>query len=330
MNKVKCLHRLVQISFLLLISAILILPNSANAQNAFERALRLKLDSLVAEKGVGGYGNQTLLPNNSVQSIMTPTGWGGGNSTYAFVVVGGVFPAMYTNPNTPDLVSAVGISGGNSKKFINASVSFNITRVSELRDYSVNIILSRQLFKGSSIAVGGLQMFADPKVSDAPDASYYVAFSRSAQGVKSRTEGYSGLSYTIGYGVGRFLYKSPLDVANGKGKYGTGFFANVSYEVLRQVNLNAEWSGMNLGFSSGIRPLRGSALTFGFGIYSLTKYSGDRVQFLGSLGLPISLKKIEKPKDRAKRLERERELNKKNDRTPPNFRGGENGLIIRN
>lgn len=330
MSKVNKIIIFTKISFLLALWLVLLFPKISLAQNIFESGLRLKMDSLISEKGATNFEGQILLPNNSVQSIMTPTGWGGGNSTYVFAVIGGVFPAMYVDPKKGDLVAALGISGGNPKKYINASVSVNITRVSELRDLSLNVILSRQLFKGSSISVGGLQLLASPTISDAPDGTYYIAFSHAAQGVRSRTAGYSGLSYTLGYGVGRFLYKSPYDILNGKGKYGTGFFANLSYEVLRQINLNAEWSGMNLGFSSGVRPLKRSALTFGFGVYNLTKYSGDRVQYIGSLGLPIAIGKRINRKDRLLE-ETKRERNKQRDeRTPPNFRGGENGLIIRN
>lgn len=312
--------------FFFLISAFFLFPKAGMAQNAFEIGLRMKMDSLLAEKGLASSERQIILPNNAVQSIMTPSGWGGGNTTYLFGVLGGVFPAMYTDPQKGDLIAAVGISGGNPKKYVNASFSVNITRVSEIRDWSVNLILSRQIFKGSSISVGGLQLLASPSVSDAPDGTYYIAYSHAAQTVRSRTPGYSGLSYTIGYGVGRFLYKSPLDRLNGKGKYGTGFFANLSFEVLRQINLNAEWSGMNLGFSSGVRPLKGSALTFGFGVYNLTKYSGDRVQYIGSLALPISLKRIvDKARDRSNTNKQ-----KNNDQDSRNLRGGENGLIIRN
>ena len=332
MNEVNRTCILIKISFLFAFGVIFVFPQTLQAQNIFETGLRMKMDSLIAEKGPTNIGNLTLLPNNAVQSIMTPSGWGGGNSTYVFGVIGGVFPALYTTPNKGDLIAAIGISGGNPKKYVNASVSVNVTRVSELtklqlRDLSVNIILSRQIFKGSSISVGGLQLFASPSISDAPDGTYYAAFSHAIQGVRSKTPGYSGLGYTIGYGVGRFLYKSPQDTLHGKGKYGTGFFANISYEVLKNVNINAEWSGMNLGFSSGIRPFRGSALTFGFGIYNLTNYAGDRVQYIGSLGLPIALGR------RANRVSNKMNKewnNKKNNNTPQNYRGGENGLILRN
>ncbi|MES2417537.1 MAG: hypothetical protein V4541_05085 [Bacteroidota bacterium] len=291
MNRVNRINNLFKVFLLFTFGMFFFFPDVSFAQNLFESGLRLKMDSLVAEKGTIYLNNQIILPNNSVQSIMTPSGWGGGNSTYIFGVIGGVYPASYTDPKKGDLIAAVGISGGNPAKYINASVSLNITRVTELRDLSANIILSRQIFKGSSISVGGLQLFASPSVSDAPDGTYYIAFSHAVQTVRSKTAGYSGLGYTIGFGTGRFLYKSPMDILTGKGKYGTGFFANISYEIIRQINLNAEWSGMNLGFSSGIRPIKGSALTFGFGVYNLTRYSGDRIQYIGSLGIPVSLAK---------------------------------------
>jgi|GEM_PF-737847 len=314
--------KIVLIKYFLVSGAVFLWCGRAKGQNGFEQALRLKIDSLISERARVSSKSDILLPNNSVQSIMTPTGWGGGNSTYIFGVVGGVYPALYTTPNKADLAAAVGLSTGNSSKIVNLSLSLNITRVSELRDMSANIVLSRQILKGSSVSVGALQLFASPKVSDAPEASYYIAFSHAAQGIRSRTNGYSGLSYTIGYGTGRFLHMSPMDIFKGKGKYGTGFFANVSYEIIRQININAEWSGMNLGFSSGVRPIRGSALTFGFGVFNLTNYSGDRVQYMGSLGIPILLdKKIENRKQRRERQQSEQ--------TPIGFRGGENGLIIR-
>lgn len=291
MNKGNKFNRIIKISLLIAIGVFFIFPRTVSAQNVFESGLRLKMDSLMAEKGEIRLANFIILPNNSVQSIMTPSGWGGGNSTYVFAVLGGVFPALYTDPQKADLIGALGLSFGDPDKYVNVSASVNVTRVSELRDFSMNLILSKQIFRSSSISVGGLQLFASPSVSDAPDATYYIAFSHAVQTVRSKTPGYSGLGYTIGYGNGRFLHKSPLDIESGKGKYGTGFFANVSYEIVRQININAEWSGMNLGFSSGVRPIKNSSLTIGFGIYNLTKYAGDRVQFIGSVGLPISLNK---------------------------------------
>ncbi|RZK59945.1 MAG: hypothetical protein EOO91_03360 [Pedobacter sp.] len=279
-------------TFSIVIMTVLIfilLCKVSKAQDAFEHSLKLKVDSLIAEKAIFSIADVTLLPNNSTHSIMTPTGWVG-NSTYLFALLGGVFPAEYVKTKG-DLIGAFGIAFGNPEKYFSISASVNITRVTELRDFSGNIILSRKIFRASSIAIGGVQLFANPKVSDAPDGTYYVSFSHAVQSVKSVEAGYSGLVYTIGIGNGRFLYKSPWDIARGKGKYGTGVFANVSYEILKNLNINAEWSGLNLGFSTGVQPLKNSPLIIGLGVYNLTKNSGDRVSVIGTLGYPFILSK---------------------------------------
>jgi len=281
-------NRLIKIGFIFALTAILFHPNHALSQNNFEKGLSKKMDSLIAEKG-HVIISQTMLPNNSVSSIMTPSGWGS-YGTYAFGVVGGVYPTAYTNE--PDLISAFGLTFGNPSRWVNVSASVNITRVSELKDLSANLVVSRAIFESSSISVGGLQLFANPDVSDAPEGTYYIAFSHAVQSVESKRPGFAALGYTIGFGTGRFLRKSPFDVAAGKGKYGTGFFGSISYEVFKQVNINAEWTGLNLGFSTGFRPIKNSNLTIGLGVTNLlTNYSGDRVGVIGTLGLPISLDK---------------------------------------
>ena len=281
-------NRLIKIGFIFALTAILFHPNHALSQNNFEKGLSKKMDSLIAEKG-HVIISQTMLPNNSVSSIMTPSGWGS-YGTYVFGVVGGVYPTAYTNK--PDLISAFGLTFGNPSKWVNVSASVNITRVSELKNLSANLVVSRAIFESSSISVGGLQLFANADVSDAPEGTYYIAFSHAVQSVESKRPGFAALGYTIGFGTGRFLRKSPYDVAAGKGKYGTGFFGSISYEVFKQVNINAEWTGLNLGFSTGFRPIKNSNLTIGLGVTNLlTNYSGDRVGVIGTLGLPISLDK---------------------------------------
>ncbi|TCC93881.1 hypothetical protein EZ428_03670 [Pedobacter frigiditerrae] len=271
----------------------ILLPKISKAQDPFENGLKLKVDSMISAKAIFSLADVTLLPNNGTHSIMTPTGWVG-NSTYLFALLGGVFPAEYVKPNKGDLIGSFGIGFGNPSKYFGISASVNITRITELRDFSGNIILSRKLFKASSIAIGGVQLFANQKVSDAPDGTYYISFSHAVQSVKSSEAGYSGLIYTIGIGNGRFLYKSPWDIASGKGKHGTGIFANVSYEVLKNVNVNVEWSGLNLGFSTGFQPVKDSPLIIGLGVYNLTKNSGDRVSMIGTIGCPFSLSKSKK------------------------------------
>lgn len=267
-----------------LVSMVMINPHLGTSQTTFENVLKNKLDSLTSAQGLEMLSGP-ILPNNSIQCIMTPSGWGG-NGSYLFGVIGGVYPALYTQK--ADLITALGFCVGNSAKHVNVSVSVNMTRVRALKDLSLNMGISRRIFRGSSITVGGMQLFANANVSDAPGSTFFVAFSHSVQVLKSKTEGYSPLTYTIGVGNGRFLLKSPYDVKHGKGKYGTGVFGSVSYEILRDININAEWSGLNLGFSAGIRPFH-SPVSVGIGIYNLTKYSGDKPMAIVSMGYPIAL-----------------------------------------
>lgn len=281
------INRLLKIGFVFFLIAATFYPKQALSQNSFEKDLKKKMDSLISEKGLIII-SQTMLPNNSVASIMTPSGWGS-YGTFIFGVLGGIYPAGYTDK--ADLIGSAGITFGNPSKFVNVSASVNVTRVSELKDFSYNLVLSKEIFKSSSISVGALQMFADASISDAPYHTYYVAFSHAVQTVRSKRPGFAALGYTIGFGTGRFLYKSPYDIDRGKGKYGTGIFASVSYEVFKQVNINAEWSGLNLGFSTGFRPIKNSNLTIGLGVYNLTKYTGDKPGFIATLGLPISLER---------------------------------------
>ena len=273
--------------FIFFIAFSLFCPLKSFSQNTFERNLTIKMDSLISERGQIII-SQFLLPNNSVSSIMTPSGYGSYGS-FIFAVIGGIYPAGYTDK--ADLIASVGITAGNPSKAVNVAASVNIARVSELQDYSFNLIVSKEIFKNSSISVGGLQLFANEKISDAAFHTYYIAFSHAVQTAKSKRPGFAALSYTIGFGTGRFLLKSPYDVVAGKGKYGTGIFASISYEIFKQVNLNAEWSGLNLGFSTGLRPIKNSNLTLGLGVYNLTKYTGDRPGFIATLGLPISLQR---------------------------------------
>ena len=277
--------------FFKVVIVLLFCGSVAQAQTNFDETVDQKMNAFVNEKLLFPQYFNIILPSNNLQSVSTPSGWGGGNNAYAFVVLGGIFPALYADPEKADLISTAGISVGNPVKYVNVSASMNITRVSELRDFSANLLLSRQLPNGSSISVGGLQLFANKSVSDAPDPTFYVAYSHAVQTVKSEVDGFSALGYTIGFGTGRFLHKSPEDVRAGKGRFGTGVFASVSYEVINRLNLNAEWSGLNLGFSMGVRPVKQSAVTMGFGVHNLTRFSGDRVTFLALVGIPVFLKK---------------------------------------
>ncbi|MEO8884654.1 MAG: hypothetical protein ABI367_01240 [Mucilaginibacter sp.] len=242
------------------------------------------MDSLANEPEK--FDRQELLPNDAMQNLMTPSGWGGYGS-YIFGGVGGSYPSVYTHK--ADLISSVGFCVGNSAKFVNVAASLNITKVRSLSDLSANFTISHKIFRASSISAGALQVLAPSQVSDAPAPTFFFAFSHSVQGIRSKTPGSSRLTYTIGIGSGRFYLKSPYDVLNGRGKYGTAVFGDVSYELIKHVNINAEWTGMNLGCSLGIRPFSGSALSIGAGVSDLTRYTSDKPSMMFSMGFPLSL-----------------------------------------
>jgi len=260
---------------------------TALAQTTFEQSVNRKLDSLLAANGTVSLRKQfELYPNDAMNGIMTPSGWGG-YGTAVFGAIGGTYPEQYRD-NKADLIASGGVCFGNPQKVVNFAASVNMTDVHNFRNFSGNFIVSRMIFTGSSISAGALQVFASKKYSDAANPTFFFAFSHAVQWANSPTPGVSALSYTLGIGNGRFLDKSPDDIKAGKGKYATAVFGSVSYEILRHVNLNGEWYGQNLGFSLTMRPFS-NPLSFGVGAANLTGYSGDRKTMVFTIGYPLSL-----------------------------------------
>jgi len=257
---------------------------SAFAQSSFEDALQKSTDSLLAPVKAKGTSDR-LLPNPVLQNLVSPSGWGG-FGTYVFGGIGGDYPQPYVN--RPDLIAFGGVCTGNPQKAVNVAFSINLTDVHRLSDFSGNFVVSRQLFTGSSISAGALQLLASPQYSDAPGSTFYVAFSHAVQWLPSATEGCSKLTYTIGIGNGRFYDKSPDDIKAGKGTHGTAIFGSISYELIKNINFNTEWSGMNLGCSLGIKPFE-SPLAVGIGITNLTRYSSNKPNSLFSISYPLSV-----------------------------------------
>lgn len=227
--------------------------------------------------------NLELYPNLAGKGMMTPTGWGS-TRAFGFGYIGGTFPQVYSNLN--DMIGGAGIGVGNSYKSISVVGIVNIHDASEFNTLSGSIIASRHIGNGTSLSGGALNIFRDTR-TDA-GSSFYLALSHTSQRIQSKTPGYSGLSYTIGVGSGRFYDKSPKDISTGKSKHGTGVFANLSYELLRNMNITAEWSGLNLGMALGWRPFFsatkryiGPAITIG--VADLTRSSGDQPRLVLSL-----------------------------------------------
>lgn len=261
-------------------------------QKSFDEAMAKKMDSLLnAGSAQSTTPDFNLSPNDAPDGVMVPSGWGGYGSAL-FAGLGGTFPEQFTGKrHKADMISSGGFCVGDPDKAVNFSASLNMTDVHNFSDFSGNFIVSRTLFQTSSVSVGALQLFANERQSDAAGSTYFVAISHAVQWAPSKTPGCSALSYTVGFGTGRFWLKSPDDVGAGKGKHATGVFGSVSYEIIRHVNMSAEWSGQNLGFSLGIRPF-GGPLAVGLGIDNLTRYSGDRVSGVLNVGYALPLSKF--------------------------------------
>jgi len=272
--------------FFAVILMCLIINGKALGQNTFEKELQRKTDSLLAPVSASETREQ-LYPNNVLQNLISPSGWGG-FGTYVFGGVGGDYPEPYRKK--ADLITFGGFCIGDPQKAVNVAVSVNMVDVSRFRDFSGNFVVSRQIFTGSSIAVGGLQIFASEQQSDAPGRTFYFAFSHAIQSWESRTPGSSKLTYTIGIGNGRFYVKSPTDVDAGRGKHGTAIFGSISYELMKNINFNTEWSGMNLGFSLGIKPFE-NPLAFGIGLTNVTRYSSDKINSSFVISYPLSVRR---------------------------------------
>lgn len=284
------IKKLLKTGFVAVLAMYIFFPKYAHCQNAFERAIEKKMDSLAAAPAI--FKKAELPPNDAVQSVMTPTGFGG-YGAYVFGGLGATYPQVYTH--IADGIGSAGFCLGDPSRLINFAAAVNVGKLRDFNDFSYNFILSRKLGAGTSLSAGALQLFANAGVSDSPIATFYFAVSHSVQSLPSAYGPWSRLTYTVGAGNGRFWQKSPDDAKAGKGTHGTGIFGSVSYEVFKRVNLNAEWSGVNLGFSAGVRPLKNSPLSFGLGVTNLTSYSASKPSLVGSFGFPLSLEGRSQP-----------------------------------
>jgi len=265
--------------------AVVLFYKSSVAQTPFENTLKKRTEALLAPAKII---SDELLPNAVLQSLTVPSGWGG-YGTYLFGGIGGNFAQPYRK--SADFISFAGFCTGNPERFANIAISVNALDVSKASDFSWNVSVSRRLFAGSSISAGALQLFSNRKVTDAPGATIYMAFSHAVQSLPSDfNPGSSKLTYTIGIGTGRFYRKSPMDIWKGRGAHGTAVFASVSYELLKKVNFNVEWSGMNLGASFGLKPFD-NPFSIGLGLTNLTRYSSDKVNASFVVCYPLSLRR---------------------------------------
>lgn len=231
----------------------------------------------------------TYLPNIHGKSLTTPVAWGASGGV-AFFGVGGTWPSPYSD--NADGAAVFGFGVGDPVKLAGLQVAVASVDISEWKEYSMGLHLSREIGPALGVGVGVESIM----LTDGGDAgeSYYVVFSHGVQWdpFVNRHTGKSRLHCSIGAGTNRFGDKSPVDVQSGKGEHGTYVFTNVSYEVADAFNLIMDWNGLNLN--------AGVARTFlipGFpfpivtalGVADLTTNSGDGPRAVFALGTGLKL-----------------------------------------
>jgi hypothetical protein len=228
-----------------------------------------------------------LGPNEGGSSIMVPSGWG----AYGGMVFGGVSvtaPQVYSDRSDGNAGAGIGI--GDPYENIGLELSVAMMDLSEQDNISFGFKLHKNIADGTSVGIGGLNLFRDKLESDA-DESYYVVVSHAVQGMPSGTKPYeSKLLLSLGVGNGMFSEMSPFDIDAGKNRHGTYVFGSAGYEFLKATNLVVEWSGINLnaGVSTGLFSLsRTLPVNVTVAAGDLTSYSGDGVRLLCSVSSAV-------------------------------------------
>ena len=229
-----------------------------------------------------------LWPNSADTGILTPGGWGA-SAGMVFIGAGSATPQVYTTSSDGSFGAGFGI--GNPEKYIGLELSVAMMDVDKLDNFSYGLKVHRIIADGTSIALGGINLFHDKNKSDA-DESFYVAVSHAVQSLPSDYQpNQSKLHLSAGVGNGMFSRMSPDDIAAGKGKHGTRVFGSTAYEVFKATNIIVEWSGINLnsGISTGLLTFNENIpVTLTVAAGDLTRYSGDGVRLLCALSCAVA------------------------------------------
>jgi hypothetical protein len=229
-----------------------------------------------------------LWPNAGSNSILVPSGWGA-SAGMVFFGIGTTTPQVYSDRSDGD--SGAGFGLGNPSKNLGLELSVAMMDLSKRDNFSFGFKVHRIIADGTSIGIGGMNLFHDKLKSDADD-SYYVVVSHSMQNLQTESNPYeSKLQFNLGVGRGMFSTMSPYDVAAGKGKHGTYIFGSTAYEIFKATNAIVEWSGMNLnaGVSTGLFSISDHIpVTATVAAGDLTRYTGDgKVRLYCSLSAAV-------------------------------------------
>lgn len=232
-----------------------------------------------------------VLPNSHAKSLTTPSGWGAAYGTF-YAGVSGTTDTPYAKDDAMDGGAAIGLGVWDPVEYVGVQVTLINLDITEWNNYGMNVHVHRFLGCANSVAVGVENIRLTENDGDAEE-SYYAVFS---QGVVCdpfinektlRTR----LHFSVGIGSGRYSEKSPLDIADGKGKYGTAVFGNVSYELFDSFNLVTEWNGVNLNVGAGktFHLDEDVPLIILGGVGDLTDNSGDGARLFGGIGIAMPL-----------------------------------------
>ncbi len=124
-------------------------------------------------QGVPEWLQKLRLPNSAAKSILTPSAWGAAFRS-AFLGVGVTERSPYL-PSADGIV-AMGYGMGDPVLKVGLQIGTTVSDLSEFNNVSFSFKLHRYLARGTSIAVGGENLFSnDVFADDAGDRFYFVA-----------------------------------------------------------------------------------------------------------------------------------------------------------
>lgn len=239
------------------------------------------------QQAVSGKTDKALLPNRGGKSLSIPTAWGASAYT-VFAGAGATIPAAWSDSN--DGGAGFGIGLGNPIKYLGVQVSSSINDLSDIDNFSWGFKAHRYIGYGTSVAGGGLNLFADQE-SDA-DETYYGVISHAVQQLPSLYDpNKSMLHINIGGGGGHFAEKSDRDKSEGKVRDGTGVFGSVALEVYKSVNAVVEWNGNNLAIGFSAAPFGDMPIGITVGLADILRgkqVSGDGERLIIATGFAYS------------------------------------------
>lgn len=229
------------------------------------------------------------------QNFFVPSAQGAwGNAFYSGIGLT-KYPTTYNKKI--DGIASVGIGFGHPVNNIGVQLHTNILGFKTFSKYSMGFKIHKYFGGGFFFALGVDNALADKmgEGSNSP-ASQYICLTQDFKYKLQPMHPLSKLSYTIGFGNGKFSQLTDYQVSESQGwsgipnftpssiRYGTFIFASVHYNIIKKLGITIEWSGLNL--NAGVS-YQMKVLTIPFkvavGVADLTKFTGAGMRFIGGL-----------------------------------------------